>query len=384
MYNTGFFPFIYRRCRLNINRRIAAIHKSLQDPRVRTAFNRRLPLYKPETLYVEFKEGVILSELYEDADTFPPFPVIWNDFLDELVKRSRHCLPEGDAREALDIFTDLCLFTVTLISSPFFKFVLGEVGQQERDDLEKLKRRTEKVNQYATGLEKLKKHGVKLPPLDCRWVSDNFIGSGEGRWYLPDDPCTLIHAQPDWNLSVDEVRATLDERFPSLREDWRNQEYLNARLHAELRIILDLGPPLPASASAPAQAPPPHVIGVSKRSCLACNLWINNHNEIYQTRWMTSGSHGKPYATWALPGIARPYLKWGNAERPNITVDSRVLGDITLRLRDTLDWLFPGSRRKSDEHVSSESSDSSEDGVSEEDLDPWEEMKQSKANNRRR
>ena len=84
---------------------------------------------------------------------------------------------------------------------------------------------------------------------------------------------------------------------------------------------------------------------------------------------MTSGSHGKPYATWALPGIARPYLKWGNAERPNITVDSRVLGDITLRLRDTLDWLFPGSRRNSDEHVSS-----SEDDVSEGELDVLKEM----------
>ena len=71
MYNTGFFPFVYRCGRLNINKRIAAIHKSLQNPRVQTAFNRRLPLYKPDTLYVEFKEGIILSELYEDADIFP-------------------------------------------------------------------------------------------------------------------------------------------------------------------------------------------------------------------------------------------------------------------------------------------------------------------------
>ena len=74
---------------------------------------------------------------------------------------------------------------------------------------------------------------------------------------------------------------------------------------------------------------------------------------------MTSGSHGKPYATWALPGAACVH-----AIRPDgkSAVDAVVLDSVVTRLTDTLAWLFPAQRRTSDEHVSSgDETSSSED-----------------------
>ena len=63
---------------------------------------------------------------------------------------------------------------------------------------------------------------------------------------------------------------------------------------------------------------------------------------------MTSGSHGKPYANWALLGAACSYAI-GADERSSI--DKAVLiGAVGIRLEDTLDWLFPGQRRILDEY----------------------------------
>jgi hypothetical protein len=71
---------------------------------------------------------------------------------------------------------------------------------------------------------------------------------------------------------------------------------------------------------------------------------------------MKSGSHSKPYANWALPGTACSY---SIAADGRSSVDKAVLNAVSARLTDALDWLFPGQKRISDEHVSSgdESSD---------------------------
>ena len=49
-------------------------------------------------------------------------------------------------------------------------------------------------------------------------------------------------------------------------------------------------------------------IGVGKRSCLCCVLWIESDNRIFGTQWTISGSHGKPYVNWATSRLLRaPY-----------------------------------------------------------------------------
>ena len=65
---------------------------------------------------------------------------------------------------------------------------------------------------------------------------------------------------------------------------------------------------------------------------------------------MTSGSHGKPYANWALPGAACSYAIGANGRS---SVNEAVLKAVLTRFTDVLDWLFPGQKRISDEHVSS-------------------------------
>ena len=84
-----------------------------------------------------------------------------------------------------------------------------------------------------------------------------------------------------------------------------------------------------------------HPIGVSERSCLCCVLWIESHNRIFGTRWMTSETHGEPCANWALPGAACPYAIKADG---NSSIDKAVLEAVDNLLVDALDWLFPGQR----------------------------------------
>ena len=52
---------------------------------------------------------------------------------------------------------------------------------------------------------------------------------------------------------------------------------------------------------------------------------------------MTSGSHGKPYVNWALPGAACPYAIEADGRS---FIDKAVLKAGCIRLVDTLAWLL--------------------------------------------
>ena len=54
---------------------------------------------------------------------------------------------------------------------------------------------------------------------------------------------------------------------------------------------------------------------------------------------MTSGSHGKPYANWALSGAACSYAIGADGRS---SVDEVVLKAIWTRLTDALALFFPG------------------------------------------
>jgi len=75
---------------------------------------------------------------------------------------------------------------------------------------------------------------------------------------------------------------------------------------------------------------------------------------------MTSRSHGKPYANWALPGAACSYAIQADGSS---SVDKPVSRGVSTWLTDTLDWLSPGQERVSDSS-GNESSDG-EQGVPE-------------------
>ena len=60
---------------------------------------------------------------------------------------------------------------------------------------------------------------------------------------------------------------------------------------------------------------------------------------------MTSGSHGKPYADWALLGAACPYAIEADGKS---SIAKAVLEVVGIKLVETLGWLFPGRKRISD------------------------------------
>jgi hypothetical protein len=167
---------------------------------------------------------------------------------------------------------------------------------------------------------------------------------------LPHDVYDVVaHGLGQPSLSQ-EIIEKLDENFPSILSNWEQSRTVHTCIHAELRIMLHL------SSMSPVESSTVRPIGVSKRSCLCCALWMQLYNRIFRTNWMTSGSHGRPYATWALPGAA-----CSNAVGDNgiSFVDKDVLEGVFIQLQDFLEWLFPGQRRVSDELRSSgDSSDS--------------------------
>jgi hypothetical protein len=132
----------------------------------------------------------------------------------------------------------------------------------------------------------------------------------------------------------------LRHNFPAMFERW--QHVVHPCLHAELRVILHLDPPSSTRVSEK------RAIGCSKRSCLCCMLWIKSLDRTLGRTWMTSGSHGKPCANWALPGA--PYALEANGRS---RIDEDVCFGVCTRLRETIDEQVL-SRWASDEHRSSD------------------------------
>ena len=343
------FPFLHRRCLLNINKRIGTLNKSSRDTRIRDLFEQKLPSYTPTTpLGVELQFNNILQKLYGGVDTNRPFTSVWIDLLDKLAELTAPGLDTQDVKLADKQFADIIIFTTVISKSHFLKHVIAipTLSDRDREMVAKFKRHCDKVQQYYAGITDLIKKAKRFLPFDVCWATDQPNGSGEGVFTLPSrDPYVTIGNYFEEHPIPRDILSQLNDKFPKLRQDWERQRTIHATVHAELRIILALGPP---SSSEPVRP-----IGVSKRSCLACALWIHEHNGIFETQWMTSGSHGKPYANWAPPGLVHPYLKG------RLSVDRAVLNGISKRLDHIFAKLFPNHRRRSDEYVSSSSEESS-------------------------
>ncbi|KAM6491131.1 hypothetical protein JOM56_013370 [Amanita muscaria] len=346
------FPFLLRRCGANINKRIRNLHTSIRDEEIRNDFALALKAYEPEAGITEFPgAGWLLGEY---GDAAPPIATVWGDFVEKITDRTAQGLNAGDVSFSTAKYAQIFLHANALKHSRFLKTII-----EDRTDLlpndrkwraEKLKRRLDKVCQYVSGISHLIKKAKRYFPIPHHWVMDTFTGTGESVFDLCDNAYDAVSRGLDRPSLSPEIVDQLGKHFPSIRSNWERQQTMHTCIHAELRVILHLGPPS-------AIKPPVHPIGVSKRSCFCCTLWIESHNRIFGTRWMTSGSHGKPYANWALPGAACSYAIQADGRS---SVDKAVLKPVSTRLTDALDWLFPGQKRISDEYVlnGDESSDS--------------------------
>jgi len=223
------------------------------------------------------------------------------------------------------------------------------VNSERRDGAERLKRRLGKICQYAR-IGQLIQMVKRLPDIPFRWIEDNFVGTGQGTFETCADPMEAVGRGLRGQSSPEDIDI-ITERFPHFTRNWERRRFINPRIHAELRIILHLSPPL--LSESPTVFLPPDAqrpIGCSKRSCLCCVLWIDAFNFGTGMLWMTSGSHGKPYDNWALPGAA------GEMEgvRAWRRFDTHVINGVNTRLIDTLAWVKEiDVKRISDERASS-------------------------------
>ena len=353
----GLFPFLIRRCGENIDKRIHSLHTSIQDAELRNDFVLALQTYSPEPdIQAEFPGAGRLLGAYGDA--VPPFPTVWVDVVQRITDGTAQGLNMEDVPFSAKKFATLFHLADALGRSRFLNAIVNErslLTTRRKERAERLKQRLGKVCQYVSGISHLIRSAKRIFPISHHWVTDTFVGTGEGVFNLCDNPYDAVSRRLNQSSLSPEIVDKLSKHFPYILSNWNKQQIVHACIHAELRIILHLSS-LPLDFAV-------HPIGVSKRSCFCCVLWMESHNGIFGTQWMTSGSHGKPYANWALPGAACSYAIGADGKS---SVDELVLKAVLTRLTDALDWLFPGQKKISDEYISSgDESSGTEDGESE-------------------
>ncbi|KAF8809957.1 hypothetical protein BYT27DRAFT_7093155, partial [Phlegmacium glaucopus] len=337
-------PFLVRHGKENLNKRIRNLHQSITD------LNNDLRLAVLQHPFQTIEEEFPRSESYRRA-MYPDQRVTVDCVLDDLIRTCRDASTFKMQEDQTSFLQYVQLFGAAdaLQNSRFLLLLTSDrnpVNSERRERAERLKRRLAKICQYAR-IGQLIKMVKRLPNIPFRWIEGNLIGTGEGTFEICADPMDAVSRILQEELSLKDMDA-INEHFPQLARNWEQGRFINPRIHAELRIILHLSPSL--LSRSPTDLLP---IGCSKRSCL-CVLWMEAFNYDTGMLWMTSGSHGKPYDNWALPGAASE-MEGVRAWR----LDEYVITSV-YKLPDTLAWL----RMLTSKRISSGSdSDSSEDAV---------------------
>ena len=316
-----------RRCGANIDKRIRNLHESIRE--LYDDFTSALEEYEPGAdVMAEFPSAGLL--LGEYGDVVPSFVSVWGYFIEEIIDLTAQGLNAGDVYSSRKKCAQIFLLADALRFSRFLKTLVEDcniLNSYRTGRAKKLKRRLDKVCQYVTGIRHLIQKAKRLFPIPHRWVMDKFTGTGEGVIDLADNPYDAISCGLVCPSLSSKIGNELDNRFTSMLSNWQRQQTMHTCIHAEIRVILHLGLP---SAN---ERPLVHAIGVSKRTCFCCTFWIESHNRIFRTKWMTSASHGKPYANWALPGAACSY-------DGTSSVDKTMLNAVSTQLTGALDHLL--------------------------------------------
>jgi len=329
------FPFLLRRCRANINKRIHKLHTSLQV--IRDDFALELSAYTPmANIETEFPNMPL--EDYEDA---VPICTVLDRLVDRTLVNTTHGLDPKNVNASKRIYGNLFIDAYILYHSRFLATLVDSrnMNIDRRQRARRLKRHL-----FIQSLPIRQRHHSphrQSQAFRPRWVTERFTDTGEGVFNLCCDAHDAISRGLDQPSLSPAIVAKLDEHFPCLQSNWEKNKTVHACIHAEIRIILHLSQPFPGAPFASRSVQP---IGMSKRSCFCCTLWIETYNHFFSTRsrWITSRSHGKPYATWAFPGSACLHTAGADGES---SVDKPVPDAVSSRLTHMLDWPFPGKRR---------------------------------------
>jgi hypothetical protein len=264
------------------------------------------------------------------------------DIFHDCISKSQSPLDPKDGEASHDVYGHLFLAACALLYSRFLKELINDPRQKEV--AEKLKRRLLKVCQYYDGIDPLIKSAKRwFPDRTSPYCWANVTDSiREGTVDISLHAEDALLRVPQRNIMKGDMDV-FRHNFPAMFERW--QHIVHPCLHAELRVILHLDPP------SSTRVLEPRAIGCSNRSCLCCMLWITSFNDTLGRTWMTSGSHGKPDANWALPGA--PYELGANRRS---RIDEDVCFGVRVRLRNAIDKQVL-SRRASDQYLSSDDED---------------------------
>jgi len=228
-----------------------------------------LEAYHPgANITAEFPTAGALLEEYGDA--VPPFATVWGDFVEEITDKTAQALNAGDVSALADTYATIVLLADALAHSRFLKTVVGDLNvtkKNPKERAEKLKRRLDKICEYIRDVTHLIRKAKRLFPIPHRWVTDTFTGTGECVFNLCDNVDDALLRGLQLPLFTPAITYKLNNQFSSTSSNWQTQQIVNPCIHSELRIILHLGPP--SAIERPVQP-----IGVSKRCCVCCTLWI--------------------------------------------------------------------------------------------------------------
>jgi hypothetical protein len=314
--------------------------------------------YTFESMEKEFPRSDDYRDIMYVGEDIPMVAHMLSDLIQECINASDFAVDED--QQSFMKYVRLVNVAGILWDSHFLSQLISDPNRanwERIQDAVKLKQRLGKVCQY-TRIRQLIEKVQRVPNIPFEWVEESFSGTGEGEFKFCVDPTEAVGHVLHRQLTSKEIYEVA-EHFPTLSSNWMGRRFY-PRIHAKLRIILDLSPSLLSESlgQLPLQGSEQLPIGCSKHSCLCCVLWIDTFNGRTGMSWMTSGSHGKPYTNWALPGTV------GEQIRTTLCgVDGQVVKGINTRLKDMLAWLNVkgGPKRISDERASSGSkSDTSE------------------------
>ncbi|KAI6149855.1 hypothetical protein BKA82DRAFT_997817 [Pisolithus tinctorius] len=349
------FPFLFTRCGANIKKRIMKMDNSVGT--LSNGIEEVLKVYKPAlSVDEEFPLSADYRALrYGDKRDEVPAARMIRDLLEVIKDTVQHfnSLDQSASRNVVYRSFSAIVFAALVLQRSLLLRSLCEsetlIYHGRTLEAERLKRHLAKVCQYSEGITELIEYAKRYLPdgIEHRWVNP-IQGTVEAIVQLDGDYTMVIQKALGGVAPTEDTLTTLRSRFPDMRDKWSTSSSIKTRLHAEIRILLHLSVSFDENSDHSQQQP----IGCSKRSCLCCTLWIWAYNDRYGTNWLTSGSHGKPYSAWALPGGSNAHA-WTTDGRS--AVDKVVMNGVQERLTRTIYRLFPKQRRYSAEHRSSAS-----------------------------
>ncbi|RDB16082.1 hypothetical protein Hypma_007332 [Hypsizygus marmoreus] len=326
-------PFLATHSKQNVDKRVRNLHESITD--LCDELKSTAMSYKFSSIEDQFPRSSLYRKAKYPKESPTPQRFLF-DIIGSCVSRSTGFDMQDNASSRSQ-YIQLFGAADSLRHAAFLAYLASKYYEEGdstfKGRVERLKRHLDKVCQYAK-IETLMRLAKRFPSVPFRWIEDQLVGRGEGSLEICKDPMKVMEQVLGHSPSPQQTCMLL-QRYPELGKNWEQRRSINLCIHPEIRIVLHLSRPLLTRFLSSRNDSKHLPIGCSKRSCLCCMLWIASFNEVTRMLWVTSGSNGKPYDNWALPGAAGEMKLVPSWDK----VDAKVLRGIHWRLYGKLNTI---------------------------------------------